>query len=58
MDKDKLPTWETSDDVPTVLALMVAIYLWGFVASAAMIYSSTLEQWTGRIAGEERVGLL
>ncbi len=50
MDKDKLPTWETSDDVPTVLALMAAICLWGFVASAAMIYSSTLAQWTGRIA--------
>jgi hypothetical protein len=50
MDKNKLPTWETSDDVPTVLALMAAIYLWGFIASAAMIYSSTLAQWTGRIA--------
>jgi hypothetical protein len=42
MDKDKLPTWETSDDVPAVLALMAAICLWGFVASAAMIYSSVL----------------
>ena len=27
---------------PTVLALMAAICLWGFVASAAMIYSSAL----------------
>ena len=50
MDKNKRPAWEASDDVPTVLALMAAIYLWGFVASAAMIYSSTLAQWTGRIA--------
>jgi hypothetical protein len=44
MDKNKLPTWEASDDFPTVLALMAAIYLWGFVASAATIYSSTLGQ--------------
>jgi hypothetical protein len=50
MDKDRQVIWETSDDVPTVLALMAAICLWGFVASAAMIYSSTLAQWTGRIA--------
>jgi hypothetical protein len=50
MDKNRQVIWETSDDVPTVLALMAAICLWGFVASAAMIYSSTLAQWTGRIA--------
>ena len=42
MDKNKLPTWEASNDIPTVLALMAAICLWGFVASAAMIYSSAL----------------
>ena len=42
MDKSKLPKWEAIDDVPTVLALTAAICLWGFVASAAMIYSSVL----------------
>jgi hypothetical protein len=42
MDKNRQVIWEMSDDVPTVLALMAAICLWGFVASAAMIYSSTL----------------
>jgi len=42
MDKNKYFMWEASDDVPTVLALVVAICLWGFVASAATIYSSTL----------------
>jgi hypothetical protein len=42
MDKNRQVIWETSDDVPTVLALMAAICLWGFVASAAMIYSSAL----------------
>ena len=42
MDKNRQVIWETSDDVPTVLALMAAICLWGFVASAATIYSSTL----------------
>jgi hypothetical protein len=46
MDKDKLIMWDASDDVPTVLALMAAICLWGFVASAATIYSSTLAHWT------------
>ncbi len=45
MDKNKLLLWEKSDDVPTVLALMAAICLWGFVASAATIYSSTLAHW-------------
>jgi hypothetical protein len=45
MDKNKLPTWEAIDDVPTVLALMAAICLWGFVASAVTIYSSTLAHW-------------
>lgn len=42
MDKDKHLIWEANDAVPTVLALMAAIFLWGFVASAAMIYSSAL----------------
>ncbi len=45
MDKNKLLIWEATDDVPTVVALMAAICLWGFVASAAMIYSSTLADW-------------
>jgi hypothetical protein len=45
MEKNKRPAWEASDDIPTVLALMAAIYLWGFVASAATIYSSTLAHW-------------
>jgi hypothetical protein len=45
MDNNKLLLGEPSDDVPTVLALMAAIYLWGFVASAATIYSSTLAHW-------------
>jgi hypothetical protein len=44
MDKDKHLMWEANDAVPTVLALMAAICLWGFVASAAMIYSSALAQ--------------
>ena len=35
MDKDKHLIWEANDAVPTVLALMAAICLWGFVASAA-----------------------
>jgi hypothetical protein len=42
MDKSRQVIWDMSDDVPTVLALMAAICLWGFVASAAMIYSSAL----------------
>ena len=33
---------QMNDAGPTVLALMAAICLWGFVASAAMIYSSAL----------------
>ena len=45
MDKNKLLIWEATEDVPTVLALMAAICLWGLVASAAMIYSSTLADW-------------
>ena len=45
MDKDRQLIWETSDDVPTVWALTVFICLWGFVASAATIYSSTLGHW-------------
>ncbi len=45
MDKNKILQWEASNDVPTVLALMVFICLWGFVASATTIYSSTLGQW-------------
>jgi hypothetical protein len=45
MDKSKLPKWEAIDDVPTVLALTAAICLWGFVASAVTIYSSTLAHW-------------
>jgi hypothetical protein len=39
MDKNKQ---QMNDAGPTVLALMAAICLWGFVASAAMIYSSAL----------------
>ena len=50
MDKNKHLMWQVNDAGPTVLALMAAICLWGFVASAAMIYSSTLAQWTGHIA--------
>jgi hypothetical protein len=45
MDKNKLIMWDASNDVPTFLALMAAICLWGFVASAAIIYSSTLAHW-------------
>ena len=45
MDKNKLYMWEASTDLPAVLALMAAISLWGFVASAATIYSSTLAHW-------------
>jgi hypothetical protein len=44
MDKNKYPTWQVNDAGPTVLALMAATCLWSFVASAAMIYSSTLAQ--------------
>jgi hypothetical protein len=39
--KDKHLMWE-NDAIPTALALVAAICLWGFVASAATIYSSTL----------------
>ena len=39
MDKNKQ---QMNDAGPAVLALMAAICLWGFVASAAMIYSSAL----------------
>jgi hypothetical protein len=42
MDKDKHLTWEANDAIPTALAQVAAICLWGFVASAATIYSSTL----------------
>jgi hypothetical protein len=42
MDNNKHLMWEANGAVPTVLALMAAICLWGFIASAAMIYSSTL----------------
>jgi len=42
MDKNKHLVWEANDAAPTMLALMAAICLWGFVASAAMIYSSAL----------------
>ena len=42
MDRSKHFMWEANDAIPTVLALMAAICLWGFVASAAMIYSSAL----------------
>jgi hypothetical protein len=42
MDNYKHLIWEANSAVPTVLALVAAICLWGFIASAAMIYSSTL----------------
>jgi hypothetical protein len=42
MDKDKHLLWEANDAIPTLLALVAGICLWGFVASAATIYSSTL----------------
>ena len=42
MDNKKHLVWEANDVAPTVLALMAAICLWRFVASAAMIYSSAL----------------
>ena len=42
MDKNRQVIGEMSDDIPTVLALMAAICLWGFVASATIIYSSAL----------------
>ena len=45
MDKDKRLLWEANDAIPTLLALVAAICLWGFVASAATIYSSTLGHW-------------
>jgi hypothetical protein len=45
MDKDKLLMWEAGVDALTVVALLAAICLWGFVASAATIYSSTLGHW-------------
>ena len=42
MGNNRQVIWEMSYDVPTVLALMAAICLWAFVASATMIYSSAL----------------
>jgi hypothetical protein len=41
MDKNKQLICEASDGVP----LMAFICLWGFVASAATMYSSTLGHW-------------
>jgi hypothetical protein len=42
MDSNKYSMWEANDAIPTVVALVAAICLWGFVASAATIYSSTI----------------
>jgi hypothetical protein len=42
MDKNKHLMWQVNDVGPTVLALMAAICLRDFVASAAMIYTSAL----------------
>ena len=42
MDKDKHLIWEANDAIPTALALVAVICLWGLVVSAATIYSSTL----------------
>ena len=45
MDKNGLLMWETSDGASAVLVLTAAICLWGFIASAATIYSATLAHW-------------
>jgi hypothetical protein len=45
MEKDKQTSHVCGrgmNAIPTVLALVAAICLWGFVASTATIYSSTL----------------
>jgi hypothetical protein len=42
MDKNKHFIWQVNHAGPTVLALMAAIRLWCFVASATMIYFSAL----------------
>jgi hypothetical protein len=42
MDKDKQLMWEANDAIPVALAVVAVICLWGFVASVATIYSSTL----------------
>lgn len=41
MDKDNQLKWEMSEDVLSVLALMACISLWGFLTTAATIYSAT-----------------
>jgi hypothetical protein len=42
MDKNNQLKWEMSEDVPSVLALMAFISLWGVLTTAATIYCTTL----------------
>jgi hypothetical protein len=42
MDKNKYPAWEAREDAPPTWALLLFLTLWGFFASAATMYCSTL----------------
>lgn len=37
MDKKEYPMWEASEDVPSMMALMAFIGLWGFFTTAATL---------------------
>jgi len=41
MDPDKHLRWEASADVPSMLALLVFISLWGLFSAAATLYYSS-----------------
>jgi hypothetical protein len=42
MDNNKYPIWLAIEDVPSMLALMAFISLWGLLMTSATIYCSTL----------------
>ena len=42
MDPDKHLRWEASDEVPSMLALLVFISLWGLFSTAATLYYSSV----------------
>ncbi len=42
MDPNKHLRWEASDEVPSMLALLVFISLWGLFSTAATLYYSSV----------------
>jgi hypothetical protein len=42
MDNSKCLRWLATEDVPSVLALMAFVGLWGLFTTAATIYSAAL----------------